>query len=440
MKLFKRPKKPGVVPMPLWLQGMFELGQAAVLSALVVILPLTGVWAANGFSDRDYASLARLSGQAWLLLHGVPLSLTFPAGTVGPEETGGLLSLIPLGLTLIPFFLAWRAGRRLARASYTDQLWQALLGAVGTYALVGTAAAYFSANDDVRISLVAGGLVPLIPAGLGLIIGARREAGSWVRLIGVDLTDWIARTSQHSRWAGSYLWAAVRAGVVGISAALGLSALLLTAALTLNWAQMVAIYERLDAGIIGGVVLTVAQLGLIPNFVGWTLSWASGAGFALGAGSTISPLETTVGPLPALPVLAALPSGHMDFAYAALLIPVAAGILAGWWFLREGENHFDEWLAIKIHARWFTAPVSTIALGAIIGIVSGLFAMAAAWISRGSLGIGRFTEIGPDPLWTGIWIAAEVAVGAVIGYAAGPWLEHEKRRRPAVSEEVLDNA
>lgn len=439
MKLFKRPKKPGVLPMPLWLQGMFELGQAAVLSALVVILPLTGVWAANGFSDRDYASLARLSGQAWLLFHGVPLSLTFPAGTVGPEETGGLLSLIPLGLTLIPFFLSWRAGRRLARASYTDQLWQAFLGALGIYALLGTAAAHFSANDDVSISLVAGALVPLIPAGLGLIIGAHREAGSWVRLIGVDLTDWIARTSQHSRWAGSYLWAAARAGVVGISTALGLSALLLVAALAMNWAQMVAIYERLDAGIIGGVVLTVAQLGLIPNFVGWTLSWASGAGFALGTGSTISPLETTVGPLPALPILTALPSGQMDFAYVALLIPIAAGVLAGWWFLREGENHFDEWLAIKIHARWFTATVSTLCLGAIVGAVAGIGAAAAAWIARGSLGIGRFTEIGPDPLWTAVWVAAEVAVGVVIGYAVGPWLERGRSRRPA-AENVLENA
>ncbi|MFZ3452898.1 DUF6350 family protein [Arthrobacter sp. 7Tela_A1] len=432
MKLFKRPKKPGVLPMPLWLQGMFELGQAAVLSALVVILPLTGVWAANGFSDRDYASLARLSGQAWLLLHGVPLTLSLPAGTIGPEESTGLLSLIPLGLTLIPFFLCWRAGRRLARASYTDQLWQALLGALGTYAVLGVAAAYFSGNEDVSISLVAGGLVPLIAAGLGVIIGARQEAGSWVRLIGVDLTDWIARTSQHSRWAGSYLWAAVRAGAVGVTAAVSLSALLLVAALAMNWTQMAAVYQRLDAGIIGGVVLTVGQLGLLPNLVAWTLAWASGAGFSLGTGSTISPLETTVGPLPALPVLAALPGGQLEFAYAALLIPVAAGVLAGWWFLREGENHFDEWLAIKVDARWFTATVSTVCLGGIIGIVAGLFAAGAALLSRGSLGIGRFVEVGPDPLWTGMWIAAEVAVGTVIGYAAGPWLEREKSRRPAV--------
>ena len=436
MKLFKRPKKPGVLPMPLWLQGMFELGQAAVLSALVVILPLTGVWAANGFSDRDYASLARLSGQAWLLLHGVPLSLTFPAGTVGLEESGGLLSLIPLGLTLIPFFLCWRAGRRLARACYTDQLWQALLGALGTYALLGTAAAYFSANEDVSISLVAGGLIPLIPAGLGVIIGARMEAGSWVRLIGVDLTDWIARTSQHSRWAGSYLWAAIRAGVVGITAAIGLAAVLLVVALALSWAEIATVYQKLDAGIIGGIVVTVAQLGLLPNLVVWTLAWASGAGFSIGTGSIISPLETTVGPLPAVPILAALPSGQSEYAYAALLIPVAAGVLAGWWFLREGENHFDEWISIKINARWFTASVSTVCLGAVIGLVSGLVAAAAALIARGSLGIGRFVEIGPDPLWIGIWIAAEVAVGVVIGYAAGPWLERERSRRPEAASKV----
>ena len=436
MKLFKRPKKPGVLPMPLWLQGMFELGQAAVLSALVVILPLTGVWAANGFSDRDYASLARLSGQAWLLLHGVPLSLTYPAGTLGPEESGGLLSLIPLGLTLIPFFLCWRAGRRLARACYTDQLWQALLGALGTYALLGTAAAYFSANEDVSISLVAGALIPLVSAGLGVIIGARMEAGSWVRLIGVDLTDWIARTSQHSRWAGSYLWAAVRAGVVGIVAAVGLAAVLFVVALAVSWAEIATVYQKLDAGIIGGIVLTVAQLGLLPNLVLWTLAWASGAGFSIGTGSIISPLETTVGPLPAVPVLAALPSGQPEYAYAALLIPVAAGVLAGWWFLREGENHFDEWISIKVSARWFTASVSTICLGAVIGLVSGLLAAAAALIARGSLGIGRFVDIGPDPLWTGIWIAAEVAVGVVIGYAAGPWLERERSRRPVTASKA----
>ena len=430
MKILLRPKKPGVPPMPLWLQGMFELGQAAVLSALVVLLPLVGVWFANGFTDRDFTSLARLGGQAWLLIHGVPLTLSFPVGELGNAPSSGLLSFFPLGLTLIPFFLSWRAGRRLARASYTDQLWQAMLGALGTYAVLGAAAAYFCSTEGVRISVAAGALLPLIAAGAGLIVGARIEAGSWVRLIGMDLTDWIARTSQHSRWAGSYMWSALRAGVVGIVAALGLSAVLLVVALALNWAAIASIYERLDAGAVGGAVLTVVELGLMPNFVVWTLGWASGAGFSLGTGSILSPLETTVGPLPALPVLAALPAGTLDYGFVALLIPVAAGILAGWWFLREGENHFDEWLSIKIRARWFTAPVSTLVLGVIVGVVSGLLAAAAAWLSLGSLGVGRFVDLGPDPLWLGLWMAAEVGIGVVIGYAVGPWLEREPKLEP----------
>ena len=413
--------------MPLWLQGAFELGQAAVISALVVVLPLTGVWFANGFTDRDFGSLARLAGQAWLLIHGVPLTLTFVPGEVAPEAASGLLSLVPLGLTLLPFFLAWRAGRRLARASYTDQLWQALLGALGIYAVAGGAAAWFSSNADVSVSPVAGALVPLLASGLGLVIGLRREAGSWERLFGVDVAAWVSRTSQHSRWAGSYLWAVVRAGTVGAVAAVGLAAALLAVCLGLHWAEVATVYQHLDAGLIGGVVLTVAQLGLMPNFVGWALGWSSGAGFALGAGSSVSPLETAVGPLPAVPVLAALPGGTLEYGYAALLLPVLAGVLAGWWFLREGENHFDEWLSIRIHARWFTAPASTVVLGILVGLVSGLLAAAVALVSRGSLGIGRFTELGPDPLWTGLLIAAEVAVGVVIGYAAGPWLEREKR-------------
>ncbi|MFJ7748776.1 DUF6350 family protein [Arthrobacter sp. NPDC097144] len=428
MKILTRPKTPGVLPMPLWLQGAVELGQAAVLSALLIFLPLIGVWFADGFTDRNFASLARLGGQAWLLIHGVPLTLTFPAGTLATGATSGVLSLFPLGLTLIPFFLSWRAGRRLARASYADQLWQAMLGALGTYAILGSVAAYFSANEDVSISVAAGALIPLVSAGLGIFVGARREAGSWVRLIGMDLTDWISRTSQHSRWAGSYVWAVVRAGAVGVTAALGFSALLVAVALAMSWAEIVTVYQYLDAGIVGSAVLTVVELGFVPNFMGWALGWTSGAGFSIGTGSLISPLETTVGPLPAVPVLAALPAGGGEYAVAALILPVIAGFLAGWWFLREGENHFDEWLSLKIRARWFTAPVSTLLLGVFVGLVSGILAAAAVLISGGSAGIGRFVDVGADPLWTGLWIAAELAVGVVVGYAVGPFLEREERR------------
>jgi hypothetical protein len=115
----------------------------------------------------------------------------------------------------------------------------------------------------------------------------------------------------------------------------------------------------------------------------------------------------------------------------ALVVPVLAGALAGWWFLRERENHFVDWLSIKVRARWFTASASTLALGAIIGAAAGLMAGGMAWVARGSAGLGRLTDIGPDPLSTSLWLAAEVGIGVVIGYAAGPWLERQQKLREA---------
>ncbi|MCT9625845.1 hypothetical protein HWD94_12020 [Pseudarthrobacter equi] len=414
------------LPMPLWLQGAIETAQAAIISALAVLVPIIAVWATAGFQDDGFETLARLAGQSWLLVHGVPLELAAAGSTAASHTGSGLLTLVPLGLTLIPFLLAWRAGRRLARASYTDQLWQALLGSWVVYSAFGVATGFVCRTPDVGINLGYAMVVPLIPFAVGMVIGARREAGSWSRLIGVDAVDWISRTSQHSRWAGSYLASVVKAGFVAVAAALALAAVLLAVDLFVHWNLVLAVYEALDAGAAGGAALTVAQLGYLPNLVVFALAWASGSGFAMGVGSQVGPLGTAVGPLPSIPVLAAIPAGALDYAFVALLIPVIAGVLAGWWFLREGENHFDEWLSIKVHARWFTATVSTLVLGVLAGAAAGLLAMGLAWLARGSAGIGRLTDIGPDPLWTGVWLAAEVGAGVVIGYAAGPWLERER--------------
>ncbi|WP_426006389.1 DUF6350 family protein [Paenarthrobacter sp. NyZ202] len=423
------------LPMPLWLQGGLEAVQAALISAVVVLLPLVGVWATDGFQNRNVDALARLGGQAWLLIHGVPLNLSaVNVGTAG-HPGSGLLSLIPLGLTLIPFLLAWRAGRRLARASYTDQLWQAFLGAWIVYAAFGAATGFVCRTSDVVINLWLAMSIPLISFGLGMVVGARREAGSWSRLIGVDAVAWLAKTSQHSRWAGSYVGSALQAGFVATMAAVSLAALLLAVDIVWHWADIIAVYEGLKAGAFGGAVLTIAQLGFLPNLVIFTLAWMSGAGFSLGVGSTAGPLGTAVGPLPAVPIFGGLPSGQLDAGPMALALPVTAGVLAGWWFLRQGENHFDEWLSIKIKARWFTAVASTLVLGAFIGAVAGLLSGALAWIARGSAGIGRLTEIGPHPLWTAVWVAAEVGIGVVIGYAVGPWLERSQKLREANLDE-----
>ena len=127
--------------------------QAAVISALVVAVPDYRGLGHGGIPNGGFDFLARLAGQAWLLIHGVPLLLdTAGAGSAGRPESG-TLSLIPLGLALLPFLLAWRAGRRLARASYTDQLWQALLGSWLAYAALRMATGFVCRTSDVGVGL-----------------------------------------------------------------------------------------------------------------------------------------------------------------------------------------------------------------------------------------------------------------------------------------------
>ena len=73
--------------MPLGLQGALESAQAAVISALVVAAPIVAVWATAGFQNGGFDVLARLAGQAWLLIHGVPLLLDTGAGAEGPRRS-----------------------------------------------------------------------------------------------------------------------------------------------------------------------------------------------------------------------------------------------------------------------------------------------------------------------------------------------------------------
>lgn len=69
--------------------------------------------------------------------------------------------------------------------------------------------------------------------------------------------------------------------------------------------------------------------------------------------------------------------------------------------------------------------LSTVVLGIVVGSVAGVLSLAGSWLASGSLGIGRFTEIGSNILLTALFLAAEVAIGTAIGYLASPLLEHD---------------
>ncbi len=120
------------------------------------------------------------------------------------------------------------------------------------------------------------------------------------------------RTSQHSRWAGSYLGSVLKAGFVAVMASLAMATALLAVDLLIPLEPRHRRLRGARRRPVGGAALTIAQLGYLPNLAVFALAWTSGSGFALGVGSHAGPLGTAVGPLPSIPVFAALPSGALE--------------------------------------------------------------------------------------------------------------------------------
>ena len=124
---------------------------------------------------------------------------------------------------------------------------------------------------------------------------------------------------------------------------------------------------------------------------------------------------------------------------------MAAGAVAGWWFLREGEDHLDEWVALKVPFRPLSALLSSLALGVLTGVLTSLATLWLGWISYGSLGVGRFTEVGAEPLsfavHTALWVGLGVALGNLLSRALVPDSSRDLPRfadeRPNLGERLM---
>ncbi|MFV0908248.1 DUF6350 family protein [Rothia mucilaginosa] len=428
------------MPMPLWLQGVVELIVTALFSALAVFAAMSAVWATKGFGDMEFSSVAAMSAHLWLLIHGVPLDLAAAFGA-----SAGTMTLVPLGLSVLPLLLCYRSGRRLARASYEGEFLIPVLSGSVTYALISSAMYGWASPHPQPLQALNAALVPLGIVVAGLMWGGYREARSLSRMVGVDTAEQISQMSQYSRWAGSYAWAVVRAAVVAFVALVGLGAVLLGIGILAGWSQIVATYQELHAGAVGDTAVTLLQLGFLPNLVIYAIAWSTGAGFSFGAGTSVGLTSSDVGTLPMLPILGAVPESMGTFGLVGLLVPLGAGAIAGWWFLREGEDHLDEWVALKVPFRPLSALISAVVLGMMTGIMTSFGALWLGWISYGSLGIGRFTEVGAEPLTfaahTALTVGAGVTFGMLLSRALVPDSSRELPRfadeRPNLGERLM---
>jgi len=377
------PFDPAQVARPSTRQLLTVSSLAALRAAGVGLLLLGAVvllaWA-TGDRTSAAADALRAAGQLWLLAHGVTL-----------EVPDGRFGLTPLGLSALMLLLLVRAGARAAEQCLVQTARGAACVAVAVavpYALLATAVAGLSATGAVRAGLLQALLGGL---GMGLLgggVGALRGS-----VVGLALPG---RLGLPARAVG------VASGVLVAG-----GALLVGVSLALQLGPATRLAETGDPGPVGGAALLLAGLSLAPNAALWGASWLAGPGFAVGVGTAVGPFGYELGPVPALPLLAALPGSGLPSPYGllALLVPLAAGVLAGRLVLRDLRPAEGESAASLPRAVLSVVPV---------GPACGLLWVALAWLSGGPVGGARLMEVGPAPGSVGLAVAALVSCGALL--------------------------
>ncbi|SMH31499.1 hypothetical protein SAMN06295885_0596 [Rathayibacter oskolensis] len=392
------------------LLAAFDAALSALIGIAISLVPLTVLWAVQYDTAVDWGVFWRVAADAWLLGHGADLQAALaPDSALALGLPGGTeafaVTIAPLGFALLAVLLGARTGRRAQESPFR------LIGfgvSIATYLLLAFLVTLSSSAPIASIDTVQGTLLPPLVFGLGVAIGAGiHSAASGERdRLGELVRDAFERLPELAR---SLVLLSLRGGALATSAVVGAAAVLVAVLLVVNYSSVVALYEGLGAEALGGLALTLGQLALLPNLVVWAASWLVGPGFAIGAGSSVGPAGTLLGPIPSLPVLAALPQGDLSFGFLGLLVPLLAGFAAGWRLRRAVIDALDG----RSLLRWGAAAAGGIGLAG--GLVLGLL----AWFSAGAAGPGHLAQVGPDPLLVWAVAALEIAVAAGIGLASG---------------------
>lgn len=348
-------------------------GSAAVAAAGWVLCAAPAAIAWLTTSEASLPSALLTATRAWLLAHGAP-------ATFGGVE----ISITPLGFTALLFLLATGV------AGYATQ--QALLADVEDAPPRDEAASGggWSSRVPSAVVRVVGAVTATYVVVVGVVAFSVEQPTSALRaLVGALLVGGLSAVLGACRAAGwnpfdllpGWLRAVPRAAAAAMLVVLASASALLTAALLLRKDNVVTLHEALQPGLGGSVMLFLLELAYVPNLIAWSASWVLGAGVSIGAGSVIVPGHTSVGLLPAFPVLGIVPDPGVGSMHALwwLATGVVAGVVAAWIIVSARPRaRFDE----------------TALVGGLAGVAAGLLVTLVCAMSGGALGVERLATIG----------------------------------------------
>jgi hypothetical protein len=137
---------------------------------------------------------------------------------------------------------------------------------------------------------------------------------------------------------------------------------------------------------------------------------AAGPGFLVGAGTFVSVGGVTLGSVPALPLMAALPDTQAVplLAFVSQALPAIAGLVTG---IVVGRRLGDA------DGGTLTAALWGVVAGVGVGVLAGLWVLVAG----GRLGDGGLADVGAPALATGLAIAAQAGIAAAPSAAVTRW-------------------
>ena len=334
---------------------------------------------------------ARVAGQLWLLAQGGGLRL--PSGP---------LVLAPLLLTLAVAWGLSRAARGVVRAVHPVG-GRGAVGVAGTVVAVHTLLAVLLAlavdGPGMRTDLIRCAAGPALLAAAAAGWGVLRESG---------LLDAVL-----DRLPGA-VRAVLPAVLAGLLTALGLGAAVVAVALAADTAGYAAVAGSLGGSGAGAVGLLALGALLLPNAAAAALGVAAGPGFSVGAATVVSVHGISLGPVPALPLLAALPDTQAVplLAFVSQAVPALAGLVAG---TTLGRRMTDDVGGSVVAGLW----------GVLTGGLLGLAAGVVVAVAGGSLGDGALAYVGAPPVATALSVAAQAGIAAAVSGAVARWRSYD---------------
>lgn len=399
-----------------WLAAMVAAAWALVAGFALCVLPGVAVWIAEG-AVGPLGDPLRFGSRVWLTAHGAGLELEV-----------GSFTLAPLGLTLLFVLLLHRSARWAAHSAgvaTTRGAGAVVVPAVVTYAVGAGTIAALSATADAASRPLEAVLWAVLWSGAAVTTGVAHESGL--------LADWWWRVPPLMRAALAGAAAAV-AGMVCVGA------VLMGVSLVAHAGRTGDLATALDTGPLGATLLVVGCALIVPNLVVWSAAFALGPGFAVGTATSVAPGGVTLGLVPAIPVLGALPSSVPgSLTWLVVAGPVLAGVLAGLLVHRRlGPVHVE---VDDLEDDGDSSAPAAVAWGPAVGVAGGAGAIAAvamavlALLSGGSAGADRLAVVGPVP-----WEVAAATFGLVGVPAVLVVLVLRFRRTPRAAADAEDPA